>query len=119
MANTYIWDCSTVDAYPTHTDANGITESQVVYNVHWRLTGFRDTHETTVIGTQVLSTDNLEGFTAFDSITHDDMIAWTEAALGEERLANLTATVDKELAEKVTPTSVTLRILPDPEQLAE
>lgn len=119
MANTYKWDCRTVDAYPTHTDENGVTESQVVYNVHWRLTGFRDTHETTVVGTQVLSTDDLEGFTAFDSITHDDMIAWTQAALGEERLANLTAMVDKVLAEKVTPTSVSLRIVSEDEIVPE
>ena len=38
MANTYTWDCRTVDTYPTHTDPNEVTESDVVYNVHWRLT---------------------------------------------------------------------------------
>ena len=33
MANTYSWNCKTVDCYPTFDD-----ETDVVYNVHWRLT---------------------------------------------------------------------------------
>ena len=68
MANTYTWDCRIVDAYPTHTDANGVTESQVVYNVHWRVAGTDGTNETQVIGTQVLSTEDLSTFTAFESV---------------------------------------------------
>ena len=38
MAISYAWDVSTVDTYPTK-DSN----SDVVYNVHWRLTA-TDSH---------------------------------------------------------------------------
>ena len=34
MAVAYTWDCKTVDVHPTQEG-----KSDVVYNVHWRLTG--------------------------------------------------------------------------------
>lgn len=108
--NTYTWNCRTVDAYPSHTDENGVTESQVVYNVHWRVTGSDGTNEATVIGTQILETADLSGFTAFDSVTHDQMIAWTQAAMGAERVAEMEGSLDKQLAELAAPSSVTLVI---------
>lgn len=110
MANTYTWDCRTVDAYPTHTDESGVTESQVVYNVHYRVTGTDGTHSATSIGTQTLETADLSGFTAFDSVTHENMIAWTQAALGAERVTELEASLDSQIAELAAPSSVTLTI---------
>lgn len=110
MANTYTWDCRIVDAYPTHTDANGVTESQVVYNVHWRVAGSDGTNETRVIGTQLLSTEDLSSFTAFESVTHDQMVEWTKAAIGADGIADIEASLDATLTELATPTSVTLRI---------
>ena len=118
--NTYTWDCRTVDAYPTHTDENGTTESQVVYNVHWRVTGSDETNSSTVIGTQTLETSDLSGFTAFDAVSHDDMIAWTQAALGAERVTGLEASLDSQIAELAAPSSVTLTIAePTPEVVEE
>lgn len=110
MANTYTWDCRTVDAYPTHTDESGTTESQVVYNVHYRVTGTDGTHSATSIGTQTLETADLSGFTAFDSVTHENMIAWTQAALGAERVTELEASLDSQITELAAPSSVTLTI---------
>jgi len=118
--NTYTWNCRTVDAYPTHTDENGTTESQVVYNVHWRVTGSDETNSATVIGTQTLDTADLSGFTSFDSVSHDDMVAWTKAAMGEERVTELGASLDSQLAELAAPLSVTLTIVdPTPEVVEE
>ena len=110
MANTYSWDCRTVDTYPSHTDDNSVTESDVVYNVHWRVTGSDGTHSAAVIGTQTIETADLSTFTAFDDITHDDMIAWTQTAMGADRVAELEASLDSQLAELTTPTSVTKTI---------
>ncbi len=117
MANTYSWDCRTVDAYPTHTDENDVTESQVVYNVHWRVTGLDETeaHSSTVIGTESLSTDDLSGFTAFDSVTHENMIAWTQASMGAERVTELEESLDSQITALATPVSVTLTISDSPE----
>ena len=113
MANTYSWNCRTVDTYPTHTDANEVTESDVVYNVHWRVTGTDEAeeHSATVIGTQTLSTEDLSGFTAFADVTHDNMIAWTQAAMGTERVASIESSLDSQLAELAAPSSVTKTIV--------
>lgn len=110
MANTYSWSCSTVDAYPSHTDENGVTESNVIYNVHWILQGTDGVVSSTVIGTQTISTADLSGFTSYDSLTHDQVVAWVEASMGEEKVAELKASVDALIAEKANPTSVTLNI---------
>lgn len=112
--NTYEWNCRIVDAYPTHTDANGITESKVVYNVHWRILGQDEAgNKTTIIGTQTLNTDDLSGFTAFESVTHEQMIEWTKAAMGEELLSEKEAAIDAMLVEVAAPKSVTM-VISDP-----
>ena len=110
MATTYTWDCSVVDTYPSHTDDNSVTQSDVVYNVHWRVTGNDGVNTTTNIGTQTLEVSDLSSFTSFDSITHDDMVAWTKAALGAERVSELESSLDAKLAELANPTSVTREI---------
>ena len=111
MATTYTWDCSVVDTYPSHTDDNSVTQSDVVYNVHWRVTGNDGVNSTTNIGTQTLEVSDLSSFTSFDSITHDDMITWTKAALGAERVSELESNLDAKLVELANPTSVT-KIIP-------
>ena len=113
MANTYSWNCRTVDTYPTHTDANEVTENDVVYNVHWRLTATSEdeAHSATSIGTQTLSVEDLSGFTAFDSITHADIIGWTETAIGADQVATLKSGLDSQLEELATPVSVTRTIV--------
>lgn len=112
MPNTYTWDCRTVDTYPSHTDEQdpANTESDVVYNVHWRVTGTDGTHTASSIGTQTLETADLSGFTAFDSVTHEDMITWTKAALGTDRVTELEGSLDTQITELATPTSVTRTI---------
>ena len=120
MANTYSWDCRTVDAYPTHTDENGVTESQVVYNVHYRVTGTDGTNSATVIGTQTIETADLSSFTAFESVTHDTMVAWTKGAMGTERVSEIEASLDSQIADLAAPSSVTLTIAePTPEVVEE
>ena len=111
MATTYTWDCTVVDTYPSHTDDNSVTQSDLVYNVHWRITGDDGTNNATNIGTQTLEVSDLSSFTSFDSITHSDMVAWTKAALGTERVSELESSLDVRLAELANPTSVT-RLIP-------
>lgn len=109
MANTYSWDCKTVDTYPTQDSF-----SDVVYNVHWRLTGTDESgeHSATVIGTQTISVETIdaETFVSFESLTHDDVVGWVETEMGEERVAELQASVDSQIADKIAPKSVTKTI---------
>ena len=115
MAITYSWDCKTVDTYPTHSDSQSPsnTQNDVVYNVHWRLTGTEGENSSTVIGTQTLSVTDLSSFTNFDSLDNATVTGWVETALDAEvagRVADLKATISSSIVEQITPTSVTKTI---------
>jgi len=109
MAISYAWDVSTVDTYPTK-DSN----SDVVYNVHWRLTATDDTNKDSdgnnwtaeMYGSQGLDTDSISSFTAFGSLNAAKVQGWVEAALTADTVKTLKAGLDAEIAAKITPTSV-------------
>ena len=113
MAIGYTWDVSTVDTYPTHN-----SQSDVVYNVHWRLTAEDDANQdadgnnwtATSYGTQSVDTSDLSSFTAFADLTSSDVQGWVEAAMGADAVTDLKAGLDAQIAEKITPTSVTKTI---------
>jgi len=122
MATTYDWNCATVDCYPTDGEY-----TDVVYNVHWIVTGTSDTldpegnaYTATSIGTQTISTSDLSGFTPFADLTNADAVAWTKSAMGAEQVTALEANLDSQIALEITPTSVTLTIgEPEPTPPAE
>jgi len=116
MAINYTWDVSTVDTYPTKD-----SKSDVVYNVHWRLKATDDTNKETidgvevnitseVYGSQVVDTSDLSSFKAFADLAASDVQGWVEAALTADTVTAKKASLDAEIAEKVTPTSVTKTI---------
>lgn len=115
MANTYAWDCRTVDVYPTH-DSN----SDVVYNVHWRLNATSDqTHEVdgedvpytaSVYGTQNISTDDIENFIPFADLTNAVVTGWVETAMGADEVQAKKDALDSNIASQITPTSETKTI---------
>ena len=113
MAINYTWDVNTVDTYPTKD-----SKSDVVYNVHWRLTATDDANNdaggnpqtASVYGNQGLDTSDLSSFTAFADLTANDVQGWVEAALGADKVTEMKASLDAQIAEKVTPTSVTKTI---------
>ena len=79
MAISYEWDCKTHDRYPTHN-----SKTNVVYNVHWRLTATDDSNNdseghpqtATVYGTQSLDTSDLSSYKNFElfAITDTDFM---------------------------------------------
>ena len=107
---TWTWDVATVDTYPSYTDDNSVTESDVIYNVHWRLTGSDGTNESTSIGTVPLEVSDISSFTDFDSVTTSDVEGWVETAIGSEELTSIKAGIQSRVNEIETPTSVTRTI---------
>jgi len=85
MAINYAWDVSTVDTYPTK-DSN-----------YWTAD---------VYGSQGLDTDSISSFVAFGSLDAAKVQSWVEAALTADRVAEMKAGLDAQIAEKITPTSV-------------
>ena len=113
MAISYTWDVSTVDTYPTKD-----SKSDVVHNVHWRLTATDDTNKDSegnnwtagVYGSQPLDVSDLSSFKAFADLTASDVQGWVEAALGADEVTAMKANLDATIAKLVTPTSVTKTI---------
>jgi len=109
MAISYEWDVKTVDTYPTKD-----SKSDVVYNVHWRLTATDDTNNNadgnlltaTVYGSQSLDTSDLSSFTEFADLTASDVQGWVETALTADTVNDMKDSLDSTIEELVTPTSV-------------
>ena len=112
MANTYSWNCRTVDCYPTFDE-----QSDVVYNVHWRLTATSDQVDSndnpyvaSVYGTQAISTDDIENFIPFADLTNTTVTGWVETVMGEDKVAEMKTNLDNNIESQINPTSVTLQI---------
>ena len=113
MAISYSWNVSTVDTYPTHN-----SQSDVVHNVHWRLTATDDANNdadgnpqtASVYGSQAVDTSDLSSFTAFADLTASNVQGWVETALGTDEVTAMKASLDANIAAKITPTSVTKTI---------
>ena len=103
---TYTWNNKTVDTYP-NLDGN----ADVIFNVHWRLTGEdADGNVGSTYGTIALDTSDLTDFTAFADITEDMINGWVEAAMGSEEVQAKKDAIDAQIEEKVNPTVVTKQI---------
>ena len=110
MAINYLWDVKTCDTYPTKSG-----KSNVVYNVHWRLTATDDANNDAdgnpqtagVYGSQSLDTSDLSSFTNWSSLDAAKVQSWGETAIGADEVAVLKSGLDNQIAEKITPTSVT------------
>ena len=110
MAISYTWDVSTCDVYPTKS-----SKSNVVYNVHWRLTATDDANNdaygnpqtATVYGAEGLDTDSISSFTAFASLDAAKVQGWVETSLTADTVTSMKAGLNAQITEKVSPTSVT------------
>jgi hypothetical protein len=109
MAISYAWDVSICDTYPTKSG-----KSNVVHNVHWRLTATDDANNdaegnpqtATVYGSQALDTSDLSSFTNWSSLDAAKVQGWVEAALTSDKVTEMKTGLDAQIAEKVTPTTV-------------
>ena len=109
---TFNWNCKTVDVYPTDE-----TYADVVYNVHWRVTGTSDQldpqgnpYTATNIGTQTLNTSDITDFIPFEDLTNEEVVAWTQGAMGAEQVTQIETSIDAQIENLITPTSLTLTI---------
>jgi len=109
---TYNWNCRTVDAYVEQNE-----EADVVYNVHWIVTGTSDEvdpqdnpYSATSIGTQTLDTSEITNFIPFDQVTNTEVVAWTQEAMGEEQVTQIEAGLASQIESLIHPTTITLTV---------
>ena len=101
----YDWNCKTVDVHPQEEG-----ETDVVYNVHWIVTGVDGDYSASCIGTQVVPLSEGGTFIPFEDLTNEIVVEWTKEAIGEEQVTQIEAGVASEIEGKINPTSVTMTI---------
>tara|TARA_R100001510_G_C7493412_1_gene100211 strand:- start:74 stop:418 length:345 start_codon:yes stop_codon:yes gene_type:complete len=110
MAINYEWKVGECKVYPTKSG-----KSNVVHNVNWRLIATDDANNDSngnpqtadVYGSQGLDTSDLSSFTNWSSLDAATVQGWIEAALGADEVTAMKVSLDAQIAEKITPTSVT------------
>lgn len=116
MANLKTWDCKSVTVY---VEESG--NSDVVYNVNWRITATSDQknpqpapepdlyYSSTVYGSQQIPAPT-GTFIPFVDLTEAIVEGWTKAALGDEAVAELYASLDAQIELEINPTSLSMQI---------
>lgn len=110
MAITYEWDVKTCDVYPSKS-----SKSNVVHNVHWRLTAEDNANQdadgnnitASVYGSQGLDVSDLSSFINWSDLTSSDVQGWVEAAIGADEVTVMKAGLDAQIGQIVSPSSVT------------
>lgn len=102
---TYDWNCKTVDVV---LQEEGLTN--VVYNVHWIVTGTSDTYSSTSIGTQTVTLDESTPFIPFADLTNDIVVGWTKAAMGEEQVASIESGIADAIEKEINPVTATMQL---------
>ena len=101
MANTYTWQIDAIDYYPT-----AESQTDVVFNVHWRCNATDGTHNATIYNTCPVTYTAGSPFTPFANLTKTQVLGWIWAD-GVNETATQTA-LDGMIAAQVTPAVVTI-----------
>jgi hypothetical protein len=91
-----------MDCYP---EADG--ETDVVFTVHWTLTGTEAGFSGNVYGSQGVAVDPAEPFTPYADLTEAQVIGWVQAAMGAEQVAAYEANVTEQINNQIVPPVVT------------
>jgi hypothetical protein len=102
MSISYSWNVQQMDAYP---EEDG--ETDVVFNVHWTLTGTDGAYTGSVYGSQGVTTDPEAPFVPYADLTEVQVIGWVQAAMGEEQVASYEANVASQIENQISPPVVT------------
>jgi hypothetical protein len=91
-----------MDAYPEYDG-----ETDVVFTVHWTLTGTDGTYVGSVYGSVGVSLDEGATFTPYEDLTEVQVVGWVQDALGAEQVASYEANVAQQIADQIDPPVVT------------
>ena len=102
MAITNTWAVVQMDCYP---ELDGDTD--VVFTVHWTLTGVDGDYSGSVYGSQAVTLDPSAPFTPYADLTEAQVIGWVWDAMGAEQVAAYEANVAGQIANQINPPVVT------------
>jgi hypothetical protein len=104
---TYEWDCSNVEYY-----FNYDNESDVVYNVNWRLTATSsdvdpdgNNYSAFMTDEKLLDISDLSNFVPFNQLTNQIVTGWVENAYGPEVVQEYKDMLAQQINEQQNPQS--------------
>jgi hypothetical protein len=106
MANTYFWNFPQLEVYNQFAG-----QEQVVYTIHWTLTGTSDT--TPPVSQQIYGSLNVtytagDPFTPYADLTYDQVQGWTLDALGQDTVTEMQSNLDTQIANIINPPTANL-----------
>ena len=102
MSITNTWGIVALNCKP---DVNGMLDYVVV--AHWTLTATDGTYTGSVYGTASFEVDpDKPNYVPYADLTLDQVVAWTQAALGEEQVASYEASVASQIEAQIAPTII-------------
>ena len=102
MSITNTWSVVQMDCYP---QADG--ETDVVFTVHWTLSGTDGTYTGSVYGSQAVTVDPAAPFTPYADLTEEQVVGWVQDAMGAEQVAAYEDNVAGQIANQINPPVVT------------
>jgi hypothetical protein len=109
---TFNWNCTTVEVLLTEG-----SYSDVVYNVEWILTGTSDQvdgdgnpYESFLEGWEVLDTDNITEFVAFEDLTNEMVAQWVKDAMGPTQVSMLESNIQNNIDVQINPVTAIMKI---------
>lgn len=103
MAVVNTWNVVQMDCYP-YVDG----EQDVVFTVHWTLSGSDGDYTGSVYGSVGVTLDAEAPFTPYADLTLDQVIGWVQDALGAEQVAAYEANVAQQIENQINPPVLTL-----------
>lgn len=99
----YNWFISALDC---HTILND--KSNVVYTIHWRLSGIDGEYSVETYGTVGVEVPAGSVFVEYEDLTKETVIEWLENSLGEELISSYKDSIANQIEEKKAPKTVTM-----------
>ena len=79
--------------------------SDVVDTIHWTATKIDGDYAGSEYGSIAISDADASSFTAYNSITEENAIAWAKAAMGSDKVTAIENGLDNQINKQKTPTT--------------
>jgi len=95
---TFTWIIEQMNCYPT---VEGQTD--VVFNVAWRVNATDGTYNATAYGTVGVTYEAGSPYIPYADLTQDQVVGWVQTSMGPEQVASLEARLVTNIANQVDP----------------
>jgi hypothetical protein len=98
MSITTTWIVEQMNCYPTYE-----SQTDVVFNVHWRVNATDGTYNATSYGTVGVTYVAGSPYTPFAQLTQAQVVGWVQESLGAEQVTKIEASLATNIANQINP----------------